>query len=163
MRFSAFKKLLSNNGRFKPDDPDFRRAYLLNVVLVFLIFYCTFYAFFNISNKVYIGTMIDAITAALDIAVFIYFHKTDNLKVCSYAIVAVVFFCHCNNNCNSRAAVLHIGLGLHFPTDDFFSVGKKAGTHNYGAYALDFDRVYINKLSAMECLGIQRLNRLSIY
>ncbi len=127
MRFSAFKKLLSNNGRFKPDDPDFRRAYLLNVVLVFLIFYCTFYAFFNISNKVYLGTMIDAITAALDIAVFIYFHKTDNLKACSYAIVAVVFFAIATTIAIVGQQYYILVWVCIFPPMTFFLLGRKPG------------------------------------
>ena len=44
----CIKRLLTNNNRFKPDHPEFRRVYLLNLILVSLIGVNLFYSVVNL-------------------------------------------------------------------------------------------------------------------
>jgi hypothetical protein len=93
MIFSALKKLLTNNNRFKPEDAEYRRIIMLNIVLVLFIDFCVFYAIFILSLEKILATVIDMSAAVLGLAMMIFFHKTDKLKIVSYALIAVFSCC----------------------------------------------------------------------
>lgn len=91
MIFSAIKKLLTNNDRFKVDNSEYRQVYLLNTTL---LIYMGAAAVFTINNYLqhgYLGMVANASAAVFCLLIFIYFHKTDKLKLCSYAVVTVFF------------------------------------------------------------------------
>jgi diguanylate cyclase (GGDEF)-like protein/PAS domain S-box-containing protein len=89
MRFAAMKKLLTNNGRFKPNDPDYRRVYLLNAFLMLFIGLSVFFGIFN-AAYLSIGAYLWAAAGVLGVLTFLYFHRTDRIGACSLIVVAVV-------------------------------------------------------------------------
>jgi diguanylate cyclase (GGDEF)-like protein/PAS domain S-box-containing protein/putative nucleotidyltransferase with HDIG domain len=91
MIISALKKLLTNNNRFKPDNADYRRIVMLNIVLVLFIDYCVMYAIFNLNIYNILKAVIDMTSAVLGLSILIFFHKTDKVKAVSYALIAVFF------------------------------------------------------------------------
>ncbi len=92
MRFSALKKLLTNNDRFKPDDPDYRRVYLLNIMFLLFIFFVVLYLMLNLLKNCYAGAVINTAASVLCIAALIIFHKTNRLRFGAYALIGIVFF-----------------------------------------------------------------------
>jgi diguanylate cyclase len=91
MNFSAMDNLLTNNHRFDSDDPVYRRVYLLNVILLFYIAFAVLFSILNAAAAAYLVTIIIAATGILCVILLIYFHKTDHLDICSYAVVILLF------------------------------------------------------------------------
>ena len=91
MKFPALRKLLTNNGRFGPDDADYRRVYLMNIILILLLFFSAFACLFNFFGGSYGASLVDVLSILLGISTLIYFHKTDNLKISSLVVLGIVF------------------------------------------------------------------------
>ena len=90
MRFSVFKKILMNNDRYRPDDQEYRHVCLLNVILVLFFIIAILFSVLNILKGYYTLTAAHAVAAVLCCLTFIYFHKTNRLAVCSYAVIAIM-------------------------------------------------------------------------
>ena len=90
MRSPALRKLLSNHGRFKPDDPEYRRVYLLNVVLLLYIAMTVCFGILNAFALTF-GIYLWVATGVLCVLTLLYFHRTDRIEICSYIVVAIIF------------------------------------------------------------------------
>lgn len=90
MSFSAIKRVLTNNYRFKADDAEYRQVCLLNSILLIFIVTTFLFATLNFLQHAYLKTAVNASAAVLCLLVLFYFHRTDNFKLCSYIIVAVM-------------------------------------------------------------------------
>jgi len=90
MKFSSLKKLLTNNNRFTPDDSDYRRVYLLNVILLLHIVVAVFFAVLNIIAGFYHMFAVETAAGVLCIAALVFFHKTDRVNLFSWITVAVM-------------------------------------------------------------------------
>ncbi len=125
MNTSALKKLLTNNHRFDTDDLEYKRVYLINIIFILYICVEVIFTILNAINRCDTGTIVNAVSAVLCLIVFIYFHKTDNLNVSAYAVVAIMF-------CALLATFIDVGhkhyifawVSVFLPLT-FFSLGKK--------------------------------------
>ena len=90
MRFTAFKKLLTNNHRFKPEDADYRRVCLLNAILLSFIGFAVLFAILNAVSGYSGLAAVQAVISVLCCITLLYFHKTDSLKISSYAVVVIM-------------------------------------------------------------------------
>jgi diguanylate cyclase (GGDEF)-like protein/putative nucleotidyltransferase with HDIG domain/PAS domain S-box-containing protein len=91
VRHCVIEKLLTNNKRFTPEHPEYRRVYLLNII--YLLFIGMMFAFAVLNSLVWswIGFVLDAAAALLGLLAFVYFHKTDKIETSSYMIIGLVF------------------------------------------------------------------------
>lgn len=89
----VLRRYLSNNNRFKSDNPDYGRAFLLNAALAYMSVICMIFGILHIIKTdhpifiyFYFAVMI------LSIVVIIFFHKTDNVKLTSlFAVILATF------------------------------------------------------------------------
>ncbi|HOF27591.1 MAG TPA: GGDEF domain-containing protein [Clostridia bacterium] len=92
-RNKVLKRYLSNNNRFKSDNPDYGRAFLLNAALAYMSIICMIFGILNIIKTdhpvfiyFYFAVMI------LSVVVIIFFHKTDNIQLTSvFAVILATF------------------------------------------------------------------------
>jgi hypothetical protein len=84
MKFSSLKKLLTNNNRFTPDDSDYRRVYMLNVILLLHTIIAAFFAVLNVIDGFYYAFAVEATACVLCVAALIFFHKTDRVNLFSW-------------------------------------------------------------------------------
>ena len=155
MIFSALKKLLTNNGRFKPDDVEYRRIIMLNIVLVLFIDFCVFYAIFNFSNGKILVTIFDMAAAVLGLAILTFYHKTDNVKAVSYAPHRRSFYPAYTYLHVKRTAKLHIYMDMRFSASHFFPVGQKRGVYLHRVYFSGPACVFRNQASAVGHIRIR--------
>lgn len=90
MSLSALQKLLTNNHRFSPDNPEYRRVYLLNVTILYYVALTAVFSVLNAAASSNALTIINVSSSVLCFAVMILFHKTDKVDICSYAIIAIM-------------------------------------------------------------------------
>lgn len=90
MVISVIKKLLTNNYRFKTDDAEYRRVFLLNSILLFFMATVFLFAILNYLQHAYLAAAADTSAVILSLLILIYFHKTDKLKRCSYFLIAIM-------------------------------------------------------------------------
>ncbi len=128
MIISALKKLLTNNNRFKPDDAEYRRIVMLNVVLVLFIDFCVLFAIINLSIGKVLGSVIDAAAAVLGLAMLLLFHKTDRLKAVSYALIAVLFLLLISSFLFAGPRGYILAWICVFPPLTYFLLGRKEAT-----------------------------------
>jgi diguanylate cyclase (GGDEF)-like protein/PAS domain S-box-containing protein/putative nucleotidyltransferase with HDIG domain len=89
VRHSFIGGLLTNSGRFTPDHPDFRRAKLLNIlILLFFIVALLCFIIDVFFGSLYAAVMNGAATILCGI-LFLYFHKSNKIEVCSYIIIGL--------------------------------------------------------------------------
>lgn len=125
MSFAALKKLLTNNDRYSPEHPEYRRVYLLNVTLLLYVVVAAVFAVLNAIPGNYTLMLIQAVFAVLSLAVLIYFRKTDRFAVCAhvsvFTMVAVMLFMFVT------AGHMHYILAWMyiFPPVTFFLLGRK--------------------------------------
>jgi diguanylate cyclase (GGDEF)-like protein/putative nucleotidyltransferase with HDIG domain len=137
----CIKRLLTNNNRFKPDHPKFRRVYLLNLILVSLIGVNLFYSAFNLVEGDIGKAAVNLTALAGGIIAFIYFHTTDNYKLSGYITVLlmsatlIAFF---NVVLNRDYSFIWLAV---FPPMVYFLLGQKSArivTLIFGAYMVYF-------------------------
>ena len=125
MKQSMLKKFMTNNGRFSSDHPEYRRVYLLNVVIllyiaVFVVFLVLNAVTANMTQIILLGS-----GTVLSLMILIFFHKTDRLDVCSYAVV-VLMFCVMSIMFFNVGHVRYIFAWINiFPPLAFFMLGRK--------------------------------------
>lgn len=125
MKQSMLKKFMTNNGRFSSDHPEYRRVYLLNVVIllyiaVFVVFLVLNAVTANMTQIILLGS-----GTVLSLMILIFFHKTDRLDVCSYAVV-VLMFCVMSIMFFNVGHVRYIFVWISiFPPLAFFMLGRK--------------------------------------
>lgn len=90
MIFSSLNKLLTNNNRFKPNDSDYRRVYLLNVILLLHIVIAAVYTVLSIVSGNYYVYAVNAATGVFCVVTLVFFHKTDRVNLFSWIAVAVM-------------------------------------------------------------------------
>lgn len=121
-------RYLSNNNRFVPENTEYRKAYLLNIILIaFVIISAVFAAlnFFTKDDKTI--AIIELCCAGLGAVLIVFFHKTDNIKLTSYfTLLAMsaffsVFIAHVKNQYYSIAWICIT------PPVAFFLLGNKQG------------------------------------
>jgi diguanylate cyclase (GGDEF)-like protein/PAS domain S-box-containing protein/putative nucleotidyltransferase with HDIG domain len=91
MRIPFLHKLLTNNLRFKPEHPDFRRVYLLNVIYVMMAAVGLLFILLNTLVGQFGAAAVHGIGFVFSVAGLLYFHKTDQLKFSTYAVVIMLF------------------------------------------------------------------------
>jgi membrane-associated HD superfamily phosphohydrolase len=125
MNITVFKKILTNNHRFSPDNPEYRRVYLINIIYLFYIAVAVTFAVLNAITNSYTQTAIISAAAAVCVVMMIYFHKTDRINVCAYIAIALMI-------CTMLAMFTTSGpihemfawIGV-FPPMAFFLLGRK--------------------------------------
>ncbi len=85
-----WKKILTNNHRFTAKHPEYRRVYLLNIVLVVLLGTCLFFSITNFWFFELYAAVVNFIAAILSLLTLYYFHKTDNIRIVTYAVVVIL-------------------------------------------------------------------------
>ncbi len=92
MKSNPFIRFVTNNHRFKPEDPDYSRVYFVNVVLLGILLICASYLIPNllISYNTHI-LIINIIALILVSTGILYFHKTDQIAKMSGFFVAFLF------------------------------------------------------------------------
>ncbi|SHI20590.1 PAS domain S-box-containing protein/diguanylate cyclase (GGDEF) domain-containing protein [Sporobacter termitidis DSM 10068] len=127
MNCSAMKKLLTNDFRFKPDHPEYRRVYLVNVILLLYIALSGIFAVLNAIRGTYFVAATEAAAAVLCLVTRYAFHKTNRVDVCAWALIAIMA---------GMAAAVFAGAGdvyyiftwiCVFPPVAFFLLGSKKG------------------------------------
>ncbi len=128
MLLNLWKNMITNRHRFSPDQPVYLQVRLLNLVLLALFVFSIVISSTNaLFFQCYAGTVIDAVSAALSLAILIYFHKTDNIKAAS-ALAVLVLFC-------LFAAFIYFSKNQHFaliwgavlPPIAYFLLGDRKG------------------------------------
>jgi diguanylate cyclase (GGDEF)-like protein/PAS domain S-box-containing protein len=127
MNFSALKKLLTNNGRFKPDDPDFRRVYMLNAVLLLYIGVAIVFAVLNATKAYYYETIVHSSAAVLCALTLVGFHRTDRLNVFAYAVVVIMLGMMVSIFTNTGPVHYIFVWSCAVPPAVFFLLGRKTG------------------------------------
>lgn len=92
MKSNPFIRFVTNNHRFKPEDPDYSRVYFVNVVLLGILLICASYLIPNllISYNTHI-LIINIIALILVSTGILYFHKTDQIAKMGGFFVAFLF------------------------------------------------------------------------
>ncbi len=125
MNLPVLKKLLTNNQRFSPDNPEYRRVFLINIVYLFYTIVAVTFAVLNALAHSYTQTAIIGAAAAICVVLMIYFHKTDQINVCAYAVIALMI--------STMIAMFTTSGPIHemfawvcvFPPVAFFLLGRK--------------------------------------
>ncbi len=125
MRFSAFNKMLTNNHRFKPADPEYRRVYLMNIVLMLSVLFAAVFAVLNISTYSYFEAVVDGICAVFILVTLFYFHKTDNINISSHAVVIFIFLAIASTFGSVGQHHYILSWVSVFPPIAFFLLGRK--------------------------------------
>lgn len=90
MKFSALKRLLSNDNRFKEDTAEYSRAVLLNALLLLYCGVSLLLAFLCLAGGFHLAAGAGFAAAVLSAVIFIGFHITDWIMPCAYGLFAVV-------------------------------------------------------------------------
>lgn len=90
MKFSVFGRLLTNNHRFKSDHPEYRRVYLINIIILYYITVDAVFAVLNALTASYTQTGIMAGAGILCVILMIVFHKTGRIDACAHALVVMM-------------------------------------------------------------------------
>lgn len=97
-------KCLSNNDKIDSKSILYRKAFLLNAILLVMLVTCFMFVFVNIIIfKVYGPAVVNALVVLLSLLNLLYFKKTDNYKPVSYASVGIlitflIVFFHISQN-----------------------------------------------------------------
>ena len=92
MHRNFLSRTISNNNRFQPSNAEYRRVLLLNLMLILLLLIFSIYLVINIFvSKSQEVALIDGVGVIVTLVVFLYFHKTDNIKMTSLALIVVIF------------------------------------------------------------------------
>ena len=90
---NSMSRFLTNNNRFKKDNPNYSRVYLLNATLIVLSIVCLFFAILNfLENDVPFVVLLDLIIMICAILTIANFHKTDNIKITSFLTTILLTF-----------------------------------------------------------------------
>ena len=123
MRYSLLYNFLTNNGRFSPDHPEYRRVYLFNVVVLLHIAVAVIFLVLNAISNNMTQVIVLGTCAVLCLAILVFFHKTDRLEICSYAVV-VLMFCVMSLMFVTAGHVRYIFVWISvFPPMVFFMLG----------------------------------------
>ena len=103
---NSMSRFLTNNNRFKKDNPNYSRVYLLNAALIVLSIVCLFFAVLNfLENDIPTVVILDLFIMISSIITIVYFHKTDNIRITSILttvllslLMAVYFYVIQNRN-----------------------------------------------------------------
>ena len=92
MKSNILSRFLTNNHRFKPNDPEYRKVYLVNVFLLVMLSLCFIYFIFNLLGDINNYVIIMNVTGfVLSLLGLIYFHKTDQIdKTNVYSVVILL-------------------------------------------------------------------------
>jgi len=134
-------KLLTNNYRYSVSHGDYRRAYLLNTVLITLFGISLYFLVANALLFKPSVIIVNAAAALCALGTLVFFHKTDNIRMGTYAAVFVLF--------GALAAFLEVSEHRHyalfwictFPPTVYFLLGRTKGriaTGVFSAYLLFF-------------------------
>lgn len=125
MRYSLLYNFLTNNGRFSPDHPEYRRVYLFNIVVLLHIAVAVIFLVLNAISNCMTQVFVLGSCAVLCLAILVFFHKTDRLEICSYAVV-VLMFCVMSLMFVTVGHVRYIFVWISvFPPMVFFMLGRK--------------------------------------
>ena len=121
-------RVLTNNQRFSAGHPEYRRAYLLNVVLVGMFCTCLIFSVLNLFFTGQTGIVILELGGAVfSLVIFLYFHKTDKVKSATLFTVllftaVLLGFITLSQNCHNSLFWVSI-----YPPIVYFMLGKKKG------------------------------------
>jgi diguanylate cyclase (GGDEF)-like protein/PAS domain S-box-containing protein len=125
MNFPDIKKFLTNNHRFISDHPEYRRVYLINVIILYYIAVAVIFAVLNATTASYTQTAITAVAGLLCVALLIYLHKTDRIDISSYALVILMcatIIAIFSSSGNTHYMLIWISV---FPPMTFFLLGRR--------------------------------------
>jgi diguanylate cyclase (GGDEF)-like protein/PAS domain S-box-containing protein/putative nucleotidyltransferase with HDIG domain len=91
MRFPFLHKLLTNDLRYKPEHPEYRRVYLLNIVYIMMAACGLLFIVLNAVVSQYSASAVHAAGVVASIAGMFFFHKTDKLKTGIYSAIIILF------------------------------------------------------------------------
>jgi signal transduction histidine kinase len=128
MKANFVYSFLSNNYRFSSKEPDFRKTYLINLVLLLVILSLLMFSIIDIT-VFYIPILAFANFLTFICSVFILysFHRTDNTKMAAWTtviivFVAILFFIH---YIAPKFYIIYWSVVI--PPVAFFLLGKKNG------------------------------------
>ncbi len=84
------EKFFTNNGRFEKSNEAYKKVYVLNVILSFMLLICLFFVFANILIRMYSAAAVNAAAVTFTLLILVYFKKTDNYKTTAYFAVAIL-------------------------------------------------------------------------
>ncbi|NLA87540.1 MAG: diguanylate cyclase, partial [Clostridiales bacterium] len=125
MKFSALEKFLTNNHCFSSDHPEYRRVYLFNTITLLFFAVTVCFTVLCAIAGFYIQSAVHGAGTVLCVIVMIVFRRTNSLKACSYALIALmtcilaVMFYACGH-----ARYIFIWVSV-FPPMVFFLLGRK--------------------------------------
>lgn len=142
MKIFNIQRILLNNYRFSIDHIEFRQVYLINALLFSLIVFCLFFSAVNIFiYHLYLSAVTNGAASLCAVAIFYYFHKTDNVKLVSYLSVILMLL----TLAVFLAIVQHHFYALYwisiFPPVVYFLLGRRNArivSGIYSAYLLYF-------------------------
>lgn len=122
-----FKKLVTANGKITPDNPEYRKVYLINSMLVI---FATVFGFFTITDFI-VGYIIIGLNNffgfMLSVMLLYSFHKKQNINLISYGVTAIyAYTCFVFISIVGHNFYAYYWLSLFAPIA-FFALGIKRG------------------------------------
>lgn len=123
-----YYNFLTNNFHFKPDQPEYWQAYLINNILLILVPIFLFLILLNVFVlQLYFIAFIDTVAIIFAFSLLIYFHKTNHIKKTSlYSVVLytslLIVYIIMSGPANYAFAWIMV-----FPPLSYFLLGRKAG------------------------------------
>ncbi len=128
MRLRFWDKFISNNYCFNSDQPDYRRVYLNNIILLTLIFLLIFLIIINIFIfKLYAIAYMELIGLPIAGGILFYFHKTNHIKITALATVIIIMTVDIVYQYIIKSANYSLFWITPIPLVAFFLLGKRTG------------------------------------